>query len=449
MRRSCADREAQDGWRLPQLRLRPLQGADRGGAARASHAHERGFRHCRPSYPRSTAAVHVTCGSVIAAIAPNDSVERFTGLGVQVIQAAAAFLRQEHRRRRRQAHQGARFVIATGSSPAIPPIPGLDSVPYFTNETIFDNRQKLDHLVVIGGGSIGLELAQAYLRLGSRVTVLEAMKALGKDDPELSEVVLKHVARRGRRRARGGQGRARAAPRPWLRVTIATAAGAEVLDGSHILWRPAARQRRRSQPRGRRHQVRPARHPGEQGPGHLQFPRLRHRGRHRRPAVHACRRLSRRHRLPPRPVPPAREGARRLTSPGSRLPIPSLPTSASPSRPARDRHGPINVYRWPFHENDRAQAERATQGFVKVVTDKKGRILGASIVGAQAGELIQIWSLAISQGLKISAMTQWVCALPDPGRDQQAGGDGILCVGGRQSAGAQGGEAAAQARLVR
>ena len=79
---------------------------------------------------------------------------------------------------------------------------------------------------------------------------------------------------------------------------------------------------------------------------------------------------------------------------------------------ARKRHGKVRVYRWPYHENDRAQAERATEGFVKVVTDAKGRIRGASIVGEQAGELIQMWSLAVSQGLNIKAMTQWISPYP-------------------------------------
>jgi pyruvate/2-oxoglutarate dehydrogenase complex dihydrolipoamide dehydrogenase (E3) component len=82
---------------------------------------------------------------------------------------------------------------------------------------------------------------------------------------------------------------------------------------------------------------------------------------------------------------------------------------------ARQKHGSVQVFRWPYHENDRAQAERATDGFVKVVTDKKGRILGAGIVGRDAGELIQIWSLAISQGLKITAMTQWIAPYPTLG----------------------------------
>ncbi|MEL7303550.1 MAG: FAD-dependent oxidoreductase, partial [Pseudomonadota bacterium] len=80
---------------------------------------------------------------------------------------------------------------------------------------------------------------------------------------------------------------------------------------------------------------------------------------------------------------------------------------------AREKHGEkISVLRWPYHENDRAQAERTTGGFVKVVTTKKGQILGASIVGHNAGEVIQMWSLAISQKLKIKAMTDWISPYP-------------------------------------
>jgi pyruvate/2-oxoglutarate dehydrogenase complex dihydrolipoamide dehydrogenase (E3) component len=79
---------------------------------------------------------------------------------------------------------------------------------------------------------------------------------------------------------------------------------------------------------------------------------------------------------------------------------------------ARQRYGRVRVYRWPYRENDRAQAERATAGLVKVVTDGRGRIKGASIVGEQAGELIQMWSLAVSQGLNIRAMTQWISPYP-------------------------------------
>ena len=79
---------------------------------------------------------------------------------------------------------------------------------------------------------------------------------------------------------------------------------------------------------------------------------------------------------------------------------------------ARAAHGKISVLRWPYHENDRAQAERQTVGHIKVVVDRRGRIRGATIVGAQAGELIQLWSLALSQGLKIKAMIDWISPYP-------------------------------------
>ena len=151
-----------------------------------------------PSNPViSYKGVHDHIHGVIASIAPNNSVERFTGLGVQVMRATGQFISRDTVLAGDVRIKARRFVIATGSSPSIPPIPGLDGVPYFTNETIFENREKIDHLVVVGGGPIGMELAQAYLRLGSRVTVLEAMKVLAKDDPEVSEVVVNRLRAEG------------------------------------------------------------------------------------------------------------------------------------------------------------------------------------------------------------------------------------------------------------
>src|SRR5205085_966173 len=128
----------------------------------------------------------------------NDSKERFAGLGVQMIEGTARFKdaatvmvgdRFEIKARR--------FVIATGSSPTVPPIPGLAETPYLTNETIFELKCCPEHLIIIGAGPIGLELAQAHLRLGAKVTVLEAATALAKDDPELAAIVLELLAREG------------------------------------------------------------------------------------------------------------------------------------------------------------------------------------------------------------------------------------------------------------
>ena len=134
--------------------------------------------------------VHRHIHEVMAAIAPNDSVARFTGLGVRVIQAQANFLDKFTVEAGRVLVRARRFVIATGSSPTIPSIPGLDEVPYLTNETIFDIGERIQHLIVLGGGPIGLELGQAHRMLGSHVTIFDTQNFLSKEDPEAAKVLL-------------------------------------------------------------------------------------------------------------------------------------------------------------------------------------------------------------------------------------------------------------------
>ena len=173
--------------------------------------------------------------SVIDAIAPNDSVEQFTGLGVQVIQAHGRFRDKNTVEAGDTLIKAHRFVIATGSSPAVPPIPGLDKVPYFTNETLFDNREAMGHLIIIGGGPIGMELALAHLRLGSAVTVLEGLKALGKDDPELTDVVLKHARAEGLVVREGAKVESVSGWPGAIRVAVSTPDGPETVEGTHLL----------------------------------------------------------------------------------------------------------------------------------------------------------------------------------------------------------------------
>ena len=124
------------------------------------------------------AAVNWHVHEVIAEIAPNDLIERFERLGVKVIKGTGRFVGPREVAVDRTRIRARRFVIATGSSAAVPPIPGLDRVPYFTNETVFDNIELPRHLIIVGGGPIGLEMAQAHRALGSDITVLEAFRAL-------------------------------------------------------------------------------------------------------------------------------------------------------------------------------------------------------------------------------------------------------------------------------
>ena len=134
---------------------------------------------------------------VVAVIAPNHSVERLTALGVRVIMAEARFKNAGTLDRRRQRGPAGYFVLATVSSPLLPHISGLADVDYLTSETVFDLARRPTHLIVLGSGAIGIELAQAFRRLGSDVTVIEAGAVLGDEDPEMVAVVLRRLRSEG------------------------------------------------------------------------------------------------------------------------------------------------------------------------------------------------------------------------------------------------------------
>ncbi len=358
------------------------------------------------------ARVHDHVRGVIAAIAPNDSVERFTGLGVHVIKGAARFKDKNTVTVNDIEVKARRFVIATGSSPSAPPIPGLDTVPYLTNETVFDLKQCPDELVIIGAGPIGLELAQAFCRLGARVTVLEAATAFAKEDPECTAIVLDQLAREKiaiRENAKivrieKGPGR--------IRAILATAGGEEMIGGSHLLVAAGRRanveglgldeagvkyeRRGIVVDKGLRTANRRVYAIGDVAGG-LQFTHAAnyHAGLVIKNAVFRL------------PVSVNDDLVPRVT-----FTDPELAHAGLTEAQARERHKKISVLRWPFHENDRAQTERDTHGHIKIVATPRGRILGATIVGTEAGEMITTWALAIAQGMNIRSMTGVVVPYP-------------------------------------
>ena len=156
----------------------------------------------------------------------HDSVERFEGLGVKVIQAEARFIGPRTIEAAGQQIHAKRLVIATGSRAAVPPIPGIDQVPVYTNENIFELTQAPEHLVIIGGGPIGVEMAQAHRRLGSKVTVLEGLTIMNKDDPDAVALVRERIEHEG------------VTVREGVKVTQVTARGNGVVvtldDGSEV-----------------------------------------------------------------------------------------------------------------------------------------------------------------------------------------------------------------------
>ncbi|NND17147.1 MAG: FAD-dependent oxidoreductase, partial [Silicimonas sp.] len=169
--------------------------------AAAKHAHAMqsgasfGVSPVMPQVSYAGAKDHVH--SVIETIAPVDSQERFEGFGVNVIREYGRFISQTEVQAGDTVIEARRFVIATGSGPFVPPIPGIEDVKVYTNEDIFDLRERPEHLLIVGGGPIGMEMAQAHIRLGSKVTVIEGDKAMNKDDPELAAIVLDKLRAEG------------------------------------------------------------------------------------------------------------------------------------------------------------------------------------------------------------------------------------------------------------
>ncbi|MBC6438115.1 MAG: FAD-dependent oxidoreductase [Rhodobacteraceae bacterium] len=350
---------------------------------------------------------------VIETIAPVDSQERFEGFGVHVIREFGTFISDTRVQAGEHVITARRFVIATGSRPFVPPIPGLDQVPHYTNETIFDLRDRPDHLIIIGGGPIGMEMAQAHRRLGSRVTVLEGQRALGKDDPEAAAIVLEALQAEGIEVIEDAH--VSGVSNHDSAVRVSTRDGRS-FDGSHLLMAVGrqvntdnmdleagniAHDRRgvtvnaslRSTTNRRVYAVGDA-------AGGLQFTHVAgyHAGIIIRPMLLGL---------------PAR--ARTDHIPWATYTDPELAQVGLSEAQARARHGDkLEVARFPYHENDRAIATGQTRGFAKVMV-VKGRPVGATIVGAKAGELIHIWALALANRLKMGAIAGMVAPYPTLG----------------------------------
>jgi len=356
------------------------------------------------------AKVHGYVHDVIAAIAPNDSKERFNGLGVQVIEGAARFKDRDTVVVDGIEIAARRFVIASGSSPAVPPIAGLDGVPYLTNETVFDLTTRPDHLVVIGAGPIGLELAQAFRRLGSAVTVLEANEPLAREDSECAAIVLAALAREGVT-VRSKVTIARV-ERAGAKLKVVLGEEGQAIEGSHLLVATgrkanvdglgleaagiACDRKGIVVNDGLKTSNRRVYAIGDVA-GRGQFTHL----------ANYQAGLVIRNALFRLPVKVNADLVPRVT-----FTDPELAHVGLTETEARARRIAIRVLRWPYHENDRAQAEHETMGHIKVVTDGKGKIVGATIVGAAAGELITTWTLAIGRGLNIRALTGMIVPYP-------------------------------------
>ncbi|MBP6013934.1 MAG: FAD-dependent oxidoreductase [Alphaproteobacteria bacterium] len=383
--------------------------------AAASHAHairragEFGVDAGPPKVDFPRVMKHVQ--EVIAAIEPNDSVERFEKLGVKVIKAAAKFVSATEVEAGEQHIRARHFVVATGSAPFKPPIPGLDQTPHFTNETIFDNTVLPEHLIVIGGGPIGLELAQAHRRLGARVTVLEAKQIMPKDDPEAVAIVRESLERDGVVVREQASVTAVAKTDGGVAVTIARAGHSEAIAGTHILLavgRVANVEGLGLEAAGIKYSRRGIEVDASlrtsnsrvsaigDVAGGLQFTHVA--GYH---AGLIIRRVL--FKVPAK--------ANTTAIPWATYTDPELSHVGLTEAQAKEKGLSVSVARWPLHDNDRAQAERETHGLAKIVVSG-GRVVGATIVAPHAGDLIMPWVMAVGQRTKLSAMAGMVAAYP-------------------------------------
>lgn len=362
----------------------------------------------------------------IAAIEPNDSQERFERLGVTVIRerahfADAATIVSDSARVRAR-----RFVIATGSRPVLPSIPGLDVVGAFTNETVFDLDALPSKLVILGGGAIGVELGQAFRRLGAQVTIVEAATMLAGLDEEARDLVLTRLSAEGVELLEGWSAAQATRGGAGVQLLVQNAAGgARTVEGSHLLvatGRAPALDQLGLEAAGIAINTK-----GVETSATLRTSNPRvwalgdaaGRGLFTHLAGwHASMFLR-------NVLFKARTRADAMAIPSVVFSDPELAQIGLTHAQAVDRHGAkVSVARWRFDDNDRAQTGDQSEGFCKLVLGKGGRILGATIVGADAGELLAPIALAMAEGLGVRALTGPVLPYPTRGEIvKRAAGD--------------------------
>lgn len=366
------------------------------------------------------AAVKDHVADTINTIAPNDSPERFEGLGVKVILQGGSFISEDTLETEDYRIKATRFIVATGSRAFVPPIPGLADTTFYTNENIFELREKPEHLLIIGGGPIGIEMAQAHAQLGCAVSIFDAGTILPRDDQNNVQIVRDALGKDGIQiYEKIAVNEVSSDAGDNVELVIKDQHGEEqVISGTHLLV--AAGRKANIDNLGLQSAGIETHRAGIQVDDHLKTSNKR---------VFAIGDVA---------------GGPQFTHIAgyhagviirqvcfgmfwAKIDYTALPwvTYCSPElaqvglteAAAIQEHGKDNVTvaEWQFDENDRAIAERQTNGQIRVVTNKKGKILGASIVGPHAGELIGLWGLAIVSGQKISAITAMIAPYPTLG----------------------------------
>lgn len=366
--------------------------------------------------PVDLGAVMDRVHSVINKIQEHDSTERFCGLGAEVRFGHPKFV-DDHVVELDGNHISAKaWIVSTGSSPALPPVDGLADVPYWTNETVFSQRTLPSRLLVLGGGPIGLELAQAFQRLGSQVTVVEFLdQILGPEDSDVAEILRSRLEAEGVEILSSTKATKAESNGSGVRLTVSPARGqgeTRVLEADALLVAT-----------GRKPNLTDL---GLEAAGVEFTPRgiptdarMRTNVRH----IYACGDVN--GQFPFTHV-AGYEASTALTNIVLRLPRksdytkvawctytdPEVASIGLNEKRARQANIEYTTLEENFQENDRALAEGEELGKIKVLIDKKGKLLGCQIIGPHAGELIHEWVAATWGGVKLSTMAGAIHVYP-------------------------------------
>jgi len=350
--------------------------------------------------------------SVIKKIAIHDSIERFSKLGVEVIQGSAQF-KDNHSIIVNETLIAARqFIIATGSSLTIPPIPGLESTAYLTNETIFNLREKPQHLIVIGAGPIGCELAQGFHFLGVKVTLLEALTMMPHDEPDLVTILREKFKADGISLYEHCKITQVHTFNDGVDLTIQLNNEEKVIRGSHLLvatGRHANVENLDLENAGINFDAKGIKvncymqtsnkkvYAIGDVTGGLQFTHIAnyHAGIVIRNAIFKM-----------------RAKANNDAAPWVTYTTPELAHCGMLASNMKELAPDAQILELPFTSNDRAQTELETLGKIKVIVSKKGVVLGCSILGPQAGELILPWIMLIKNKNKLRELTDVIIPYP-------------------------------------
>ncbi|HET7462107.1 MAG TPA: mercuric reductase [Longimicrobium sp.] len=364
----------------------------------------------RADFARVMERVH----AIIARIEPHDSPERFRGMGVDVIQGRARFLSPEQAEVGGRRVQSKRWILATGSRTAVPPVPGLEDAGYHTHETLWELRALPESMLVMGAGPIGIEMAQAFARLGSRVTVVgAASQVLEREDPEIAAVLHRQLEREGIGVMLGAK------------VTrVRTEAGAKVATVSSPAGETEVRAAEVLVATGRRPNVE------EMGLDALGV-EVTESG----VVVDASLRTSAHNVwaagdvVGPYRFTHVADYQARIAAPNALFPLrrkvdyrvvpwctftePEVARVGLTETEARERWGDgAGVFRYDHASLDRALCDGEAEGLTKLVLDPKGRVAGAHVVGPRAGETIHEAVLAVRHRLKLSDLSGMIHVYP-------------------------------------